>query len=109
MPARSYKLTISLCLLIVISGLFGSIISGTPGQDGALAAVFPPWWSAARVFSAAAKAGDILDSGAVPFIPIVKSPKPGLGARLHAAGALLLLNPLDAGGCGRPAIGTPDV
>jgi len=91
-----------LWLIIGVAGLAGSISAAAPNDAGGIAAVFPPWWSASRAFAAAASAGDVLNGGAYGFVLIVQSRRPGLGARLRAAGALFLLNPLAVGGC-RPA------
>jgi hypothetical protein len=88
------------CLVIGVVGLAGSIAAGTPKDGDAIVAVFPPWWPASRTFNAASNAGAIVNDGAFPFVLIVQSPRPGLGARLRAAGALLLLDPLGLGGCG---------
>lgn len=64
-----------------------------------IVAVFPPWWSAARVFQAAASAGEIVDVGRVPSMIVVRSDRSALAARLRAAGALATLNADDLGGC----------
>ena len=58
---------------------------------------------------APAMAGEIVDAGAFPFILIVQSDRPGLADRLRAAGALLLVNPLGASGCGQRATRNPNV
>ncbi len=72
--------------------------------SGPLAAVFPPWWSSARVLEAAASAGRIVGVGAAPFVVIVAAEPGGRpdhdSLRLHAAGAWLLLDPQYLGGCG---------
>lgn len=109
MQAVLRSFPIFLCLAICVVGLVGSIAAETPNDDAAVAAVFPPWWSAARDFAAAGGAGDIVTGGAVPFVLIVQSQRPGLNARLRAAGALLLLNPLAAGGCLQSSTGDQNV
>ncbi len=68
-----------------------------------VAAVFPPWWNSARAMDAAAAAGEIAGAGAHPSILIVSSAAPGLGHRLRAAGAMILLSPGLAGLCDVPA------
>ena len=71
-------------------------------QDGPapLAAVFPPWWSSARVFEAAAAADvAVLRAGAWPALVIVRPGDPGAPARLRASGAWLLLDGRAIGGC----------
>ncbi len=67
-----------------------------PPAVGPVAAVFPPWWHAARAFAAAGTAGPVARFGALPFIVIVAAPD---RARLRAAGAWLLLDPRALGGC----------
>jgi hypothetical protein len=60
-----------------------------------VAAVFPPWWSAARALGAAANSAQILRLGGLPGIIIVRTDRPD---RLRADGAWLFLNPI-LGGC----------
>jgi hypothetical protein len=67
-----------------------------PPAAGPVAAVFPPWWPAARAFAAAGTAGPVARFGGVPFIVVVAAPD---RARLRAAGAWLLLDPHAVGGC----------
>ncbi|QXX74660.1 hypothetical protein [Methylovirgula sp. HY1] len=93
---------IFLCVLVFCAGLAGSLLAAAPNDDSAVAAVFPPWWSATQSFAAAASAGDIRGSGALPFVLVVQSEHKGLNRRLYAAGALLLINPLGWIGCGQP-------
>jgi hypothetical protein len=88
-----------LCLAISVAGIAASIGAGKPASDNAVVAVFPPWWTASRTLVAASAAGAVLDSGAYSFVVIVQSQDHELGARLRAAGALLLLDPLGLGGC----------
>jgi hypothetical protein len=85
----------TLCLLsLAVSA--GAVV---PAQATLVAALFPPWWSAPKVFAHAAGAGQIVQVGA-PFVVILRSDQPGLSARLRRAGAILLLNPLGVGPCG---------
>jgi hypothetical protein len=88
-----------LCALICCAGLGGGLLAAEPKGDAAVAAVFPPWWSASQSLAAAASAGDVSAAGALPFVFIVQPRDPGLHARLRAAGALLLMNPLGMAGC----------
>ncbi len=71
---------------------------GSP-TGSTIAAFFPPWWSAERVFQAAADAGEIADVGRIPSMIVVRSDRNGLAARLKAAGALAIFNADDLGGC----------
>jgi hypothetical protein len=98
------KRPLAVAAVIAGLGLFGlaASVEASVADDGsAVAAVFPPWWPTPRIFAAAAQAGDVVDVGASPAVLIVRSQQPGLPRRLRAAGAILLLNPLGAGACGR--------
>lgn len=94
------------CLVISSAGIAASLGSGKSSSD-TVVAVFPPWWSASRTLVAASRAGAVLDSGAYSFVVVVQTRDKKqdnkldheLGERLHAAGALLLLDPLGLGGC----------
>jgi hypothetical protein len=72
-----------------------TVISPT---SNVVAAVFPPWWISARVFGAAASAGDIIAIGWMPSIVFVRGEPEKLADRLHSAGALLLVAS-SGGGC----------
>lgn len=99
MPRLCRVFPILLCLALPLSGIAVSVSMAAPNEEGAVAAVFPPWWSASRAFAAASNAGDVLNSGTFFFVVVVQSQRPGLGDRLRSEGALLLLNPLAVGGC----------
>ncbi len=75
-----------------------AVAVGSPTAD-TIAAMFPPWWSAARAFEAAASTGAIVDVGRVPFLIVVRGDRSTLAARLKAAGALATLNADEFGGC----------
>jgi hypothetical protein len=62
------------------------------GRSATIAAVFPPWWKASRVFEAAAGAGPLLDAGQASFVMLVGFTDPGVPDRLRSAGALVLLD-----------------
>jgi len=70
-----------------------------PSDAFGAAAVFPPWWSSQRSLDAAARAGAITGLGAVPFIVLLRASDPGLAARAHAAGALVLVDSARNGLC----------
>ncbi|MHB8285369.1 MAG: hypothetical protein ACYDD1_11910 [Caulobacteraceae bacterium] len=80
--------------------------AAVPANARQVAALFPPWWSAPKVFAHAASAGEIVQVGA-PFVVILRSDQPGLTGRLRRAGAVLLLNPLGVGPCGSTVTETP--
>ena len=72
-----------------------------PQDDREVAAVFPPWWDAARATSAVAAAdGAVLGWGRLGSIVLTRSDRPGFADRLHAAGAVLLIEPLGLRPCG---------
>ncbi len=62
--------------------------------------IFPPWWSATQAVAAAASTGaEIVRLGAVQTILVVRPARNDGIARLGAAGVLLAVDPLLAGGC----------
>ena len=61
-----------------------------PGER-LLAAVYPPWWSDARIAGAAASAGDIAAAGGVRNVLVIHGEPTGLATRLRRSGALLVL------------------
>jgi len=65
-----------------------------PADEHFVAAVFPPWWDAARSTDAVAAAdGAVIGWGGLASIVVTRSDQPGFPIRLHAAGAVLLLDP----------------
>ena len=78
-------------LLVVLS-------SSLPRSDR-VAAVFPPWWSAADRFAAAAGAGRIVALGRLPSVLIVHGAPALLARKLREAGALLVLDSSLSVGC----------
>jgi hypothetical protein len=65
-----------------------------------LGVVYPPWWSVAHIWQAAASTGDIVNIGGAPFVLYLHSDAPGLTARAHRAGAFLVFDARGFGGCG---------
>lgn len=85
---------------------FGSLlaafmIASRPADHGAVAAVFPPWWSGVESIAAAGQAGPVIRFGGLPTIVIVMTERGG-AAVLRRAGAWAVLDPLALGGCGGP-------
>ena len=85
-----------------------------PRPGGPVAAVFPPWWDARRAFEATVLAQAVMvRAGAWPAVVVAADALPagdgppgagavrvpGLGERLRAAGAWLILDPRSLGGC----------
>ena len=95
---------LALSTLGIILSLFAAVaVDAQPRTAGRVAAVFPPWWDAARIVGAAGTAGDIAGAGGVSFIVILRGDPATLNQRARTAGALLLLDPALAGACARPA------
>ncbi len=71
-----------------------------PVDDRFVAAVFPPWWGAVRSTDAVVSAGGaVLGWGGMSSIVITRSDGDDFIARLHQAGALVLLEPARFGLC----------
>lgn len=86
-------------LTVSALGLFpAALIAARPSDPRAVAAVFPPWWPAARAVSAAASAGRLAAVGAVPWVIVVRG-QDDIASHLRAAGALALLDPRAVLGC----------
>jgi hypothetical protein len=92
-PILGVSLTIFTTLAATVA------VGAAPRDPSRMAAVFPPWWTSAQTASAAASAGQIAGAGGAPFILILRGEPAQLSARLHAAGAWLLLDPAAAGQC----------
>lgn len=73
-------------VLLVLAGA-----SPRPG-DRVLAAVYPPWWSDARIGEAAASAGAIASGGGVRNVLLIQAERPGLSKRTLRSGAMLVLD-----------------
>ncbi len=87
----------------VVLSLFAAVaVDAQPRTPGRVAAVFPPWWDAARIVGAAGSAGDIAGAGGAPFVVILRGNPADLSQRARSAGALMLLDPALAGACARP-------
>jgi hypothetical protein len=68
-----------------------------------LGVVYPPWWSTAHIWQAAASTGEIVDLGGARFILYLHSEAPGLNVRARRAGAFLVFDAGGFGGCGAAA------
>jgi hypothetical protein len=98
MGNRSFRI-FPYAILAASVGL-GGIAALAPSPDRPIAAVFPPWWTAERAFSAAALSGaPIIRFAGLPNILVLASGVPDLSRRLRAAGALLLLDAQAVGAC----------
>lgn len=87
-------------LLFVSAAIIATISLQARADAKAVAAIFPPWWSAQQSMSAIAVAGaSVVRTGAVSAIIIVQ-PAPGDGlTRLREAGAWFALDPQAVAAC----------
>lgn len=86
---------------MALGGLLAAVLLGLrPADPSTAAGIFPIWWSQARTFDAAAKAGAVVGMGAAPFVAIARSERGDVVSRLHAAGAWLVIDPGLAKACG---------
>jgi hypothetical protein len=69
---------------------------------GSVVALYPPGWSRATAFAAAADAAESVSLGRAPFVVQAHSGRPGLAARLRQSGAWLVLN-MNGADCGQTA------
>jgi hypothetical protein len=84
----------------IVAGLLAAVsVNATPRDPARVAAIFPPWWSAAESVSAAGSVGQIAAVGSAPFIVILRGDPADLAQRARSAGALLVLDPDLAGVC----------
>lgn len=88
----------------IVATLLVVLCSSLPHSDK-VAAVFPPWWSAARAFDAAAGAGRIVALGRLSSVLIVHGDPAQLAHRLREAGALLVLDSSLSAGCRTATVG----
>jgi hypothetical protein len=96
----SFLCTWALPAMLCVGAAVAALLLGAPAAgEGPVAAVFPPWWRAADIFTAAASAGRIVRLGPVSFVVIVAPETGRMAERLHAAGALLLIDPVVVSGC----------
>jgi hypothetical protein len=86
--------------LLAASVVASAWLSLRPSDDHFVAAVFPPWWGEARSIAAVADAGGaIVGWGALSSVVLARSDGSDFVARLHAAGAMFLLDPSPLGLC----------
>ncbi len=90
-------------LLMSLTGIVAVFAGSTPGDPHSAAAIFPPWWPAAKAFEAAGSAGEVARIGAFSSVLVVHSKEPALVDRLRKAGALVVLDPVQLAACDRAA------
>lgn len=85
-------------LATTLTGLLLVAIQPRPGN--AVAVIMPPWETASRTLQAIATAdGRYMRQGLGGWVAIASSDRPDFAARLYAAGAWLVADPLVAGAC----------
>ena len=99
-PARRMMMAAPAFALALASLAAAVVLGAGPRSPHEIAAVFPPWWTSARTFAAAQRAGAVTAFGSVNAVVIVVSDEEMLAQRLYAEGALLLLDPVATGLCG---------
>ncbi len=85
------RLVLPILMLILSSATVVLAGSGVGPDERRLAAVYPPWWSDARIAGAAASAGDIAAVGGLHNIIVIQGEPARLAAEARRSGALLLL------------------
>lgn len=101
--ARKLLLTFAPALALTFASLGAAVaFEAGPRTPRQVAAVFPPWWSQARILEAARDAGAIAAIGGARNVVVVVADDDHLPSRLNAAGALLQLNPTLTGLCVEP-------
>lgn len=85
--------SVAACGLLLASSTLALIAALAPPADAReIAAIYPPWWSAAHSFGAASRASEAAWPGAAPFVVIVRVQSADASRRLKDGGAFLLLN-----------------
>ena len=89
--------------VLFLLGLIGlGVLSLRPYEgDGAVVALFPPWWETTDAFMAAigADVGHVVASGRWPSMVLIPADGIDPRPRLREAGAWLLLEPTGLAGC----------
>ncbi len=91
-PALTFWSWTPLCLLALGSLFVTAFATLRPHDPQRLAAVFPPWWSAARSLTAASDVAAVTGFGAFPFIVAVSGNRSGVADELRRAGALVVVD-----------------
>ncbi|NBB51356.1 hypothetical protein GVN24_24020 [Rhizobium sp. CRIBSB] len=91
-PVRSLKRVVLCAGVVVLTAVPALAVAARPSQPFAVAAVFPPWWTATQARSAVDPLDQASSQGRFANVVIVYG-APGLQQRLRNAGAWLLLDP----------------
>lgn len=100
-PASSRPAWLQAAALLFVSSAAIATISLQARADAeAVAAIFPPWWSAQQAMSAATAAGaSVIRTGAIPIIMVVQPARENGLTRLRDAGAWFALDPQAVAAC----------
>ena len=99
-PLRQGHSAIGAVLLAAASFVSVAALEAQPRDRTRVAAVFPPWTSAAHAVARVAQAGGlVVRPGVVDAIVVVQGADEGLVDRLYAAGAWAVVDPAAWGGC----------
>jgi hypothetical protein len=90
--ALSFWSCAPLCILTLGSLFVTAFVTLRPDDPRRVAAVFPPWWSAAQSLTAASRVAAVTGFGSLPFIVAVSGNRSGLEAELRNAGALVVVD-----------------
>jgi hypothetical protein len=87
--------------LLLVSWIWIAALTFRVGPgDSVVAVIFPPWWTADRVFAAAAAAdASIVRAGGFGPVLVVQPAATNGLQRLYHAGAWLAMNPTGIGAC----------
>lgn len=86
-------------LIASFVGIAALSLQARPGTE-VVAVAFPPWWSAQRIFAAAASAdAAIVRTTAIPSILVVEPDRDNGLMRLREAGAWLAIDPQAIAAC----------
>jgi hypothetical protein len=80
------------------AGGLASIAWASPGAE-TLIAIYPPWWTQARIWTAALSVGEVADVGGAPFVLVIHSAGPDAPGRAVRSGAVFTLDPGASGPC----------
>ncbi len=98
--ARQWPAVLAAVLMSLASLVPLAWLEARPRGFAEVAAIFPPWTHPERAFAGAIAAGGlIVRTGAFDWILVVHGEDAGIVARLYAAGAWAVIDPVAFGGC----------
>lgn len=88
--------------MLLVLGLVGLVVATLmpTGKDGQYGVIAPPWYNLSRTIALIRQAqGDIAETGGPANIVIVHSRRPDFVRAAYAAGAWLVIDPVQLRGC----------